>query len=94
MMKNRDMFYSDYQMGAIQNPNMNMMMPNGYMMNSQYQAFGPNAIPNNYTNMYSNEVDDRLTKLEAQIRNLDNRVSKLESGNIQQLNINNDSYMI
>lgn len=103
MKKDRDMFYSDYQCGSFNNPNMGMQ-PQGYMMNQQYQAFGPNMIPNNYNNNYNNsmynmdiidELESRVSKLETQIRRIDNRISKLESfSSTESVNISNDSYMI
>lgn len=84
-MNKRDMFYSNYNAGGFvdqpmpinQNffPNQmampNMMMPNQMMQN--------NSVPNQmYNQTYDYDFDDRLTKLERQVRNLDTRISKLE----------------
>ena len=50
MKPNRDMFYSNYQAGGFQEPNMIYTPPQGYSINQNYQAYGPNvmgSIPNN-----------------------------------------------
>lgn len=86
------------------------MMPQGYNLSSNYQAYGPNVIPtnnmqgnnmmqNNQTNSYIDEYDQRITKLERQIRRMDQRLRKLENagitGNIEEeINIDNNLYMI
>lgn len=113
MRDNRDMVYSNYQAGGFAEPNMmpnmmpNNMMPQGYNMSSNYQAYGPNVIPmnnmngnintqNNGTNSYVDEYDQRITKLERQIRRMDQRLRKLENaGTIdEEINIDNNLYMI
>lgn len=102
MKGNRDMFYSNYQAGGYNTPNM-MMEPQGYQINSNYQAFGPNVMPlnnnynlNNNENTYIDEYDQRITKLERQIRKLDQRLRKLENTNIveEDINIDSNMYMI
>lgn len=82
---NRDYFYQDYQLG-FQNPMMNQMpspmMQSGYMMNNNYAAFGPNALPGQYQTedeFNDKNYENRITKLERQIRKLEARVSKLEN---------------
>ena len=65
-MKNRDMFYQNQMEGFIMNPGMY-----------------PNMIPYNQ-NMYQNnfnidEINSKFTNIENSIRNLDMRISKLES---------------
>ena len=111
MRDNRDMVYSNYQAGGFAEPNMMGMMPNngimphGYNINSNYQAYGPNVMPmnNNVPNNmnygagdYVNEYDTRITKLERQIRRMDQRLRKLENtGTIEEeINIDNNLYMI
>ena len=83
-MKNRNMFYQNTIEG-YNNPGM-FIPPSGYNVNTQYQAYGPNMIPNQEP-----DYEDRISKLERQIKNLDNRLQKLE-------NINTDTtdnfYMI
>ena len=71
-MKNRDMFYQNMQ-ASYNNPPM-FIPPSGYNINQEYQAYGPNAIPNQ-----TNEYEERISKLERQVRNLDSRLQKLES---------------
>ena len=86
------------------------MMPQGYNMSSNYQAYGPNVIPmnnmngnnvmsNNENNTYIDEYDQRITKLERQIRRMDQRLRKLENGGVtgitdEEINIDNNLYMI
>lgn len=96
------MFYSNYQAGGMQDPNIIYTPPQGYNINSQYQAYGPNImnnqanIPyNNYNNNYNtNEYDERITKLERQIRRLDERLRKLESVNLEENIADSNLYMI
>ena len=93
-MNKRDMFYSNYNAGGFidqpmpinQNfmPNLmmpNMMMPNQMMQNSPLpnQMYNQNMMyPQMDNQTYDYDIDDRLTKLERQVRNLDTRISKLE----------------
>ena len=46
MNPNRDMFYSNYQAGGFQEPNMIYTPPQGYNINQNYQAYGPNVMAN------------------------------------------------
>lgn len=79
----RDMFYGNIQAGGFQEPNMIITPPSGYNINTQYSAYGPNAMMGNTPmmgmNQGINEYDERLTKVERQIRNLDERIRKLET---------------
>ena len=84
MKQPRDMFYSNYQAGGFEGPNVIYTPPQGYMINNQYQAYGPNVmIPNTNNNVsygnYQDDYDNRISKLERQIRNLDARLKKLET---------------
>jgi len=83
-MNKRDMFYSNYNAGGFidqpmpinQNFMPNQMMPNMMMPNQMMQN---SSLPNQmYNQTYDYDIDDRLTKLERQVRNLDTRISKLE----------------
>lgn len=81
-MKERDMFYSDYQSGYMPNNNMvpNMGM---YPMNNNY----------NDTSYYEN----RILKLERSVKRLESRVTRLEnlSGNtIDDISSTDNLYMI
>ena len=71
-MKNRDMFYQNTQ-ASMMNPGM-FIPPSGYNLNQEYQAYGPNVIPNQ-----NNDYEQRINKLEKQVKNLDIRLQKLES---------------
>ena len=75
--KNRNMFYQNTQ-ASYQNPGM-FIPPSGYNMNTEYQSYGPNTIPNN-DNMFNNdEYESRISRLERQVKNLDNRLQKIEN---------------
>ena len=93
-MNNRDMFYQNLNQGYT-NPGQ-YIPPSGYNMNTQYQAFGPNVAPyqNNQNNYMSFEqsIDERLNKIDRQIRNLDTRLQKLENSTTE--TINDNIYMI
>ncbi len=104
-MKDRDMYYGNYQMGAYKEPS--FIPPSGYNMNTSYMGYGPNVIPgnnpnmqtvnnNNMNNTYVDEYDTRITKLERQIRRLDQRLRKLESnGLLEEENLTDSNlYMI
>ncbi len=78
MKRNRNTFFSNYnaQTESFIPNGMPPMNPNQYTqtsMNSNYYS-GPNLN-------ISNEIDDRLSKIERQINRLDNRLSKLENQN-------------
>ncbi len=74
------MFYQNIQEG-YQNPGM-FIPPNGYNMNAQYQSFGPNQMGDaNMIGNYDNNYEERISKLERQVRNLDSRLQKLENTN-------------
>lgn len=109
MRDNRDMFYSNYQAGGFQEPNFipagPMGGPSGYSLNQNYQAYGPNVMPisnqNNVStgnNSYIDEYDNRITKLERQMRRIDQRLRKLENAGItnldEEINIDSNMYMI
>lgn len=85
-MNKRDMFYSNYNAsGYINQPMMNnigqgfipnqMVMPN-MMPNQMYNQ--NMAIPNQVEQNCNYDYEERITKLERQIRSIDARVSKLE----------------
>lgn len=87
-MKNRDMFYQNVNQG-YQNPGQ-FIPPSGYNMNTNYQAFGPNIMPNQvpqYNNQmqnnsyqsYEDYMEEKFDKIDRQIKNLDTRLQKLES---------------
>lgn len=85
-MKNRNMFYQNIQEG-YNNPGM-FMPPQGYNMNTQFESYGPNVIPQNNTNEY----EERISRLERQVKNLDSRLQKLET--LKEDSTNDNFYMI
>ena len=74
-MKNRDMFYQNTYQG-YNNPGM-FIPPNGYNMSTEYQAYGQNIMPQNQIN--NNDYEDRISRLERQVKNLDTRLQKIEN---------------
>ena len=89
------MFYQNIQEG-YQSPGM-YMPPQGYMMNSEYSSYGPNMIPQN--NNMNNDYEDRISRLERQVKILENRVNRLANTNSAQFlnsefDDNNNMYMI
>lgn len=88
-MNNRDMFYQNLNQG-YSNPGA-FIPPSGYNINSQYQAYGPNVIPEQMGYTSNNELNDRISKIERQIKNLDVRLQKLESISNE---VNDNLYMI
>ena len=67
-------------------PNMNQgMMYNGFMPNNQMQGYNPNMVPeqmNGYNNEYEN-LNQRITRCEKLLRNIETRVQKLESADFE-----------
>lgn len=92
-MNDRNMFYQNVNQG-YSTPG-GFIPPSGYNMNSQYQAYGPNVIPDNYNQnqnqSYNNDHEERISKLERQIRSLDVRIQKLESAGSE---VTDNIYMI
>ncbi len=81
------MFYQNIQEG-YNNPGM-FIPPQGYNMNTQYQSYGPNVIPQENSN---NEYEERINRLEKQVRNLDSRLQKIEMS--KEDTSNDNFYMI
>ncbi len=94
-MNDRNMFYQNVNQGYSAPGS--FIPPSGYNMNSQYQAYGPNVIPDNYNQnqnqnqSYNNDHEERISKLERQIRSLDVRIQKLESAGSE---VTDNIYMI
>lgn len=109
MKKDRNSFFSNYnaqsQAYVPDFPNQSMM--NQPMMNQgampNMGAYGSTSMNSNYYAgpdiAASNELDNRLSKIERQINRLDNRLTKLESGlnpvaEVNENNISNNMYML
>ena len=88
-MKNRNMFYQNTQ-ASFNNPPM-FIPPSGYNMSSEYQAYGPNVLPNQNM-MMDNDFEERISKLERQIKSIDTRLQKIESSYSE--DNSNNFYMI
>ena len=92
-MNDSNMFYQNVNQGYSAPGG--FIPPSGYNMNSQYQAYGPNVIPDNYNQnqnqSYNNDHEERISKLERQIRSLDVRIQKLESAGSE---VTDNIYMI
>ena len=77
MKRNRNSFFTNY------NAQTQSFIPDGMPMNNQPGPYTQSSMNSNYysgpalTN--SNDIDNRLSKIERQINRLDNRLSKLES---------------
>ena len=99
MKGNRDMVYGNYNYGGYQDPNMIINPPSGYNINTQYQAFGPGLYNNQNNNpnimpVNNDPYDDRITKLERQVRQLDQRLKRLENADISNDANESNMYMI
>lgn len=91
MKKNRNSFFSEYNMSAYNN--MQPMMPNMYpnqvaSQSSFYSgpAIDPNMqqqyIPNQNnmnTNTYTSDIESRISKIERQINRIETRLKNIES---------------
>ena len=95
MKRERNSFFSNYTaqtQSFIPNgiPNMNNFPTpqNETYLNTNYYS-GPNIAE-------SNELDNRLSKIERHINRLDNRLTKLENDNTSEIKENNysDMYML
>lgn len=72
------MFYQNTNT-SYNNPGV-FIPPSGFNINTEYQAYGPNVI--NPYQMNNNEYEDKLDKIERQLKNLDSRIQKLENETI------------
>ena len=96
----RNMIYSNTQSGGYFNPMMNYMIPSGFQGTNNYMAYGPNVVPGMMPNEYQEQNEDenyeqRISKLERQVRKLDARISKIESSSDILLNdTNSNMYMV
>ncbi len=109
MKKDRNTFFSNYnaQTQAYIPDFQQQMMPPQTMMNQNVMpntgSYGSTAMNSSYYSgpdiASSNELDNRLSKIERQINRLDNRLTKLESSNnsvteVNENNISNNMYML
>ena len=91
MKKDRNSFFSEYNMSSYNN--MGPMMPNMYPnqvssqssfysgpvmdQNMMQQQYLPNQNMN--TNTYTSDIESRISKIERQINRIETRLNKLES---------------
>ena len=86
MIDNRDMYYGGYvpmdNMGNMTGmPNMNMSNPNSGQMQ---------MMPNNYTTGQFNDMNERINRLERQVKRLDQRLTRLETPYANNMKYNNE----
>ena len=76
-MNDRDMYYSSYGYGGF--TPMNNMPSQGMPMMNQHPPT-PIATPmNTYTTSQFNDINERLNRLERQVKRLDQRLTRLET---------------
>ncbi len=89
MKKDRNSFFSEYNMSAYNNmqPMMPNMYPNQVASQSSFYS-GPAMVENqnmplynnnNMNNNYTSDIESRLSKMERQINRIETRLNKLES---------------
>lgn len=83
-MRNRDMFYQNAW--ASYNAPYMPIPQGGYNINANTQQYSPNSLPQN------SEYEERISKLERQVNNLDIRLQKLETASLDDKT--NNFYMI
>lgn len=104
MKKNRNSFFTEANMSySGYNPNANMMPQAPYQAQSSYNSFyaGPNMpqTPMQYPQYTgSDNIENRLAKIERQINRLEHRISKLESTNTtyitEEIDTSGNMYML
>lgn len=106
MKKNRNSFFTEANMSySGYNPNVPNMMQGGipYQAQSSYNSFysGPNIQGNNlYPQQYmgTDNIENRLAKIERQINRLEHRINKLESTNTtyitEEIDTSGNMYML
>ncbi|MEG1015360.1 MAG: hypothetical protein RR228_00465 [Bacilli bacterium] len=57
-------------------------MPSGYNINSQYQAYGPNMVPEQMNNNMENDIELKINQIERKIMNIESRLKALETSNM------------
>ena len=110
MKKDRNSFFSEYNMSAYNNsnmqPNMMPMYPNQVSSQSSFYS-GPvldqNMMynQNNMNNTYTTDIESRISKIERQLNRIESRLNKLEGelpyGNIKDTtdsSYTNNLYMV
>ena len=88
-MQNRNMFYQNTNT-SYNTPGM-FVPPSGFNINNEYQAYGPNVLPNQYNTQNDNDYEQRISKLERQVKNLDTRLQKIEN---ESINTEDNFYML
>lgn len=78
------MFYQNVNQGY--NNTGGFIPPSGYNINTQYQAYGPNVMPMQDNFQNNSDYDNRISKLERQVKNLDTRLQKIETINVEETN--------
>ena len=87
MKKDRNSFFSEYNMTSMNMPNM-MPNPNPIFSANSSVYSGPMN-----PNMYS-DLDSRLSKIERTLNRLETRINNLENGTSITESYNNSMYMV
>ena len=104
MKKDRNSFFSEYNMSSINNEPMMQMIPNQVSSQSSFYS-GPmmnyNQMPQNnmMNNTYTQDIESRISKIERQINRLENRIKNIENElyntkDINETSYNNNLYMV
>ena len=100
MKKDRNSFFSEYNMSSINNNPMMPVYPNQVSSQSSFYS-GPAMDYNNMmNNTYTNDIESRISKIERQINRIETRLKNIENelmSNNKDLNdtvYNNNLYMV
>lgn len=72
-MNDRDMYYGGYGYSGFTPMN---SFQQGFNMQPQTNSYG---VPNNYTTGIYNDMNERIERLERQVKRLDQRLTRLET---------------
>lgn len=100
MKKDRNSFFSEYNMSSYNN--LGPMMPNMYpnQVSSQSSFYSGPVINDNMlpyqnqpmnNNTYTSDIESRISKIERQIGRIENRLKNIESELSNNFNTNNDT---
>jgi len=100
MKKDRNSFFSEYNMSSYNN--LGPMMPNMYpnQVSSQSSFYSGPAIQDNMmlynnqpmnNNTYTSDIESRISKIERQINRIETRLKNIESELSNNFNTNNDT---
>lgn len=104
MKKDRNTFFSNYNAQTQSYiPNFPNNMNQAIIPDNNYNPYNQTSVNSSYYSgpdiAMSNEIDNRLSKIERQINRLDNRLTKIESSlvktpEVTENNYSNNMYML